>query len=73
MTPFQVLPLGATVLVTCPEFPPMSNRGKLGRVVAIFDFPISQLHYHVEIDGVVYDYAPGEITCIEEQVGRRAA
>ena len=69
---FDLLPPGTRVVVSAPAFPPMTNRGRNGRIVAVFDFPITQLHYHVEIDGVVYDYAPDEIAPAEA-VLRRAA
>lgn len=71
-SPFDVLPIGTRVVVTRPVFPPMSNRGKIGYVVAVFDFPITQLHYHVEIEGVVYDYDPAEIVPVSA-FARRAA
>ncbi len=68
----SVLPSGSYVVVSRPVFPPMTNRGRIGRIVAVFDFPISQLHYHVEIDGLVYDYAPEEVEPVDA-VARKAA
>lgn len=69
---FPIWSVGTPVRVVRPAFPPMSNRGRTGFIVAVFDFPVTQLHYHVDVDGVVYDYAPDEIEPVEAAL-RRAA